>query len=345
MGSVTVSLLSVRPFHWGEVRLLGSERSAGRSVPVRGRRQPVLAIDDNAFDGIDIAIFASPADAAEKWIPHAIRAGAKVVDGSGWSVRDPAIPVVVPSLNGDTAFDEAHDLVSVPGGMTSTLSEALAGIHGQWGLEGVIVSTYEPASAFGFAGVDRLREEIHVAGEYQPTEVWAGQRPGAVRAGLADVLGDSSGSPFVAPLALNVIPLVGDPAEAGWSTDEQSLRRELRRVLGIERLPVVATRVLVPVITGHCASIHVSTARQVRLDRAKRFFIEAPDIVVLDDPAAGDVPTPADVAGADPLFVGRIRQDSNNASSLDFFVAGDNIRRATSTGLLKVAELIASMQD
>lgn len=344
VGSITVSMLSLRHFHWGEVRLVGSPRSTGRSMPVRGRRQPIEPSSVEVFQGVDVAVFATPAVAAGEWIQIALDAGALVVDGSGATVDDPQVPVLVPSVNAHAAAERRHRLVAVPGGMTSTLSEVLAAIHGQWGLENVVVSTYEPASAAGISGVDRLRDELDAVVADMHTDGWVGQRPGGVRGGLAARLGDHP-SPFPAPLALNVIPMVGQPLGGGWSSDELTLQSELQRVLGIRDLTVSATRVLVPVLIGHCASVHTRTQQRAKVARVRQAFVEAPGIVVLDDPASGDFPMPVDVAGVDPVFVGRLRQDPGSENGVSFFLCGDNVRRGTGLALLKVAELMASRLD
>lgn len=343
VGSLVVSLLSLRAFSWGEVRLLASHRSAGRSMAVRGRRQPILQVEDGCFEGSDVVVFAAPAEVSLAWAPHALNSGAVVVDGSGAHVSSPDVPVVVPAVNGMSASDPGHRLVAVPGGMTSTLAEALSLIHRQWELDKVVVSTYEPASSMGLTGVDRLWEELQAVVEVQQTLGPVGTRPGDVRAALGSKLGDHP-SPFLAPLALNVVPFIGESTPHGASSDEDHLVEELRQVLGLPTLRVSATRVMVPVATGHCASLHVTCHRRMKLNEVRGLFIEAPDLVLVDDPASGDVPTPVDVAGSDPAFVTRIRQNPEYRRELDFFLVGDNVRRGTALALLKVAELLAARE-
>lgn len=339
VGSLVVSLLTLRAFNWGEVRLLASPRSAGRSLPVRGRRQPILPVEDGCFEGSDVVVFAAPAEVSLAWAPHALNAGAVVVDGSGAHVDNPEVPVIVPAVNGTAAADPGHRLVAVPGGMATTLSEALSLLHQQWELHKVVVSTFEPASLFGTQGVARLWEELQAAVEVHQSQFPLGQRPGDVRTAIGTQLGDAS--PFPAPLALNVIPFLGDLAADGTSSDERLLAEELRRVLGLPKLQISATRSLVPVTTGHCASVHVVCQRRVRLREARELFVEAPELVVVDDAAADDLPTPIDVAGSDPAFVTRLRQDREHRHELDMVLVSDNVRRGTALALLKVAELLA----
>lgn len=341
VGTLVIPLLPLRQFEWGEVRLFGSARSAGRSVPVRGRRQLIEEITPEGLADADVVVFATPAEVALRWVPVALEAGALVVDGSGAYTDDESVPVIVPPVNGSIATDTSHQLLGVPGGLTTNLSEALAVIHSQWGLEEVVVSTYEPASSMGTAGVNRLKDELMAVVESAPGSGWLGQRPGDVRSAVGSQLGDIA-SPFVAPLALNVVPFMGEPAPGGASSDEDSLMRELPRVLGLPGLALSVTRVLVPVVTGHCASVHVICQKRFAVKKVRQSFIEAPDIVVVDDESFGDVPTPVDVAGSDPVFVGRMRQNPGRRNEMDFFLAGDNVRRGTALALLKVAELAAS---
>lgn len=341
VGTLAVSLLSLRQFEWGEVRLLASPRSAGRSMAVRGRRQNIREVRPESFAGADVVVFATPAAAGRRWIPVALDAGALVVDGSGAYGDDEAVPAIVPAVNSSLVTDTDARLLSVPGGLTTNLAEALAVIHSQWGLEQVVVSTYEPATLMGTTGVDRLREELTAVMEEATGPAWLGQRPGDVRATVRTALGDEP-SPFNAPLALNVIPFAGTQEPDGSPSDEASLLRELPAVLGLPSLAMSITRVLVPVVSGHGASVHVACEQRLTVNKVRQSFVEAPDIVMVDGEHLDDVPTPADVAGTDPAFIGRLRQPPGRPCELDFFLVGDNVRRGTALALLKVAELAAT---
>jgi aspartate-semialdehyde dehydrogenase len=167
-----------------------------------------------------------------------------------------------------------------------------------------------------------------------------GQAAGDVRGLVATKLADDS--PFPAPLALNVVPLAGSLREGGWTSEELKVRNESRKILGIHDLKVSATCVRVPVVTTHSLAVHAVFEREISVDEARLVLIEAPSVVLLDDAAAGDFPTPADVVGSDPTFVGRLRQSLDFPQTLEFFVCGDNLRKGAALNTAQIAELVAA---
>jgi len=161
-----------------------------------------------------------------------------------------------------------------------------------------------------------------------------------VRRMIASKLGEES--PFAGPLALNVIPFAGSVREGGWSSEELKVRNESRKILGIPDLKVSATCVRVPVVTTHSLAVHAVFEQPVDVDEARQTLIEAPSVVVIDDPARGDFPTPADVVGSDPTFVGRLRQALDFPNTLELFVCGDNLRKGAALNTAQIAELVAA---
>jgi aspartate-semialdehyde dehydrogenase len=157
---------------------------------------------------------------------------------------------------------------------------------------------------------------------------------------VRDKLGEES--PFPAPLGLNVVPWVGDDTGSGWTSEETALRDEVRQILGTAGLPVAATCVQVPVAVGHSVAVHAGFERRIPLEDARQALVEAPSVVVLDGPEGAEFPTPVDVAGSDPAFVGRMRQGSDDPHSLDLFLCVDNLRHGAALNLVQVAELVAS---
>jgi aspartate-semialdehyde dehydrogenase len=202
-------------------------------------------------------------------------------------------------------------------------------------LRELVVASYQAASGAGQPGVERLQDELEVvAGDRR-----LGAAPGDVRRAISDKLGDDS--PFPAPLALNVVPWAGSLRDGGWSSEEIKVRNESRKILGIPDLKVSATCVRVPVITTHSLMVHATFEREISVDAALRALIEAPSVVVIDDPARGEFPTPADVVGSDPTFVGRVRQALDFPNTLDLFVCGDNLRKGAALNTAQIAELVA----
>jgi aspartate-semialdehyde dehydrogenase len=335
VGKVMLGILSQRKDVWGEIRLIASARSAGKVLKVRGEDLVVQTIAPEAFDGVDVAMFDVPDAIAAQWAPIAVSRGAVVVDNSGAFRMDPDVPLVVPEVNPAQVRNRPKGIISNPNCTTLTMIDALGTLHAGWGLKELVVASYQAASGAGRAGVERLYDEIAVLSGNREV----GQHAGDVRSAVSDKLGEES--PFPAPLALNVVPWAGSLRDGGWSSEELKVRNESRKILGIPDLKVSATCVRVPVITTHSLAVHAVFERPLTADAARQALVEAPSIVVLDDPAEGEWPTPADVVGSDPTFVGRIRQALDFPNTIDLFVCGDNLRKGAALNTAQIAELLA----
>jgi len=337
VGTVMLQILSTREDVWGEIRLVASARSAGKRLRVRGEEVEVQALAPEVFDGVDVAMFDVPDEVSAEWAPVAVARGAVVVDNSGAFRMDPEVPLVVPEVNPAQARNRPRGIIANPNCTTLTMMDALGCLHRGWGLTELVVASYQAASGAGQPGVDRLYDELEVVAADRSL----GQRPGDVRRAIEDKLGDAP-SPFPAPLALNVVPWAGSLRDGGWSSEEMKVRQESRKILGIPDLKVSATCVRVPVVTTHSLAVHATFQRPIDVDRARQALVEAPSVVVLDDPDDGDFPTPADVVGSDPTWVGRIRQALDFPNTLDLFVCGDNLRKGAALNTAQIAELVAA---
>ncbi|MCT9091693.1 aspartate-semialdehyde dehydrogenase [Streptomyces sp. ASQP_92] len=334
-GAVMLQILSQHADVWGEVRLAASARSAGRKLLVRGEECEVLALGEEALEGADVVVFLVPADVAAQWAPVAAAKGAVVVDSSAAFRMDPDVPLVVPELNPHAVRMRPRGIVASPHATTLAMSVAVGALHAEFCLSELVVSTYQAASGEGQPGVEALRRQISLVAGSQ-----LGTSPGDVRRAVGDGTG-----PFPAPLALNVVPWTGELAEDGWSSQELGIRDELRKVLGLPRLPVSATCVRVPVVTTHSASVHARFENEVEVARAHEILATAPGVVLFDNPAAGEFPTPADVVGTDPTWVGRVRSSPDDPRVLELFVCGDNLRKGTALNAAHIAELAAREFD
>jgi aspartate-semialdehyde dehydrogenase len=335
VGTVMLSILSQRSDVWGEIRLLASARSAGKVLKVRGEDVVVQELTAEAFDGVDVAMFDVPDEIAEQWAPIAVSRGAIAVDNSGAFRMDPEVPLVVPEVNPAQVRNRPKGIISNPNCTTLTMIDALGALHAGWGLKEIIVASYQAASGAGKSGIDRLYDEIAVLSGNREV----GQHAGDVRAAVSDKLGEDS--PFPAPLALNVVPWAGSLKDGGWSSEELKVRNESRKILGLPDLKVSATCVRVPVVTTHSLAVHAVFEEPLTAEAARQALVEAPGIVVLDDPAEGEWPTPADVVGSDPTFVGRIRQSLDLPNTIDLFVCGDNLRKGAALNTAQICELLA----
>ena len=330
VGTVMLDLLSTRPDVWGEIRLVASPRSAGKVLQVRGEDVVVQALAPEVFDGVDVAMFDVPDEVSAEWAPVAASRGAVAVDNSGAFRMDTDVPLVVPEVNPQAATERPRGIISNPNCTTLSMIVALGALHREYGLEELVVASYQAASGAGQAGIDTLREQVQaVAGTS------AGEAAGDVRASVSDL------GPFPAPLAFNVVPWAGSLKDDGYSSEELKVRNESRKILGLPELRVSATCVRVPVITTHSLAVHATFASEVDADEAREILRNSPGVVVIDDPANGEFPTPADVVGTDPTYVGRIRRSVDDPRSLDLFVCGDNLRKGAALNTAQIAELLA----
>jgi aspartate-semialdehyde dehydrogenase len=332
VGTVMLDLLTHRADIWGEIRLIASPRSAGRHLMVRGRGTEVVALSEEAFDGIDVAMFDVPDEVSAAWAPIAAARGAVAVDNSGSFRMDPDVPLVVPEINPEHLASRPKGIIANPNCTTLSMIVAVGALHRAFGLTELVVASYQAASGAGQGGVDTLYAQLDkVAGTRS-----LGQRAGDVRSVVGDL------GPFPAPLAMNVVPWAGSVKEDGWSSEELKIRNESRKILGLPSLRVSATCVRVPVVTTHSVAVHATFSHPVTRAEAWQVLQAAPGVVVADDPAAGEFPTPVDVVGTDPSWVGRVRQSLDDPRAIDLFVCGDNLRKGAALNTAQIAEFVAA---
>ena len=332
VGTVMLDLLSTRENVWGEIRLIASPRSAGRRLPVRGGETEVTVLSEDAFDGVDVAMFDVPDEVSAAWVPVAAARGAVCVDNSGAFRMDPEVPLVVPEVNPADAARRPKGIIANPNCTTLSLIVAVGALHRAFGLEELIVASYQAASGAGQAGIDTLYGQLDkLAGTRS-----LGQRAGDLRGTVGDL------GPFPAPLALNVVPWAGSLRDGGWTSEELKIRNESRKILGLPSLRVNATCVRVPVVTTHSVAVHARFSRPVGRAAAWDTLRAAPGVVLCDEPSRGEFPTPADVVGTDPTWVGRVRESLDDPNGIEFFVCGDNLRKGAALNTAQIAELVAA---
>jgi aspartate-semialdehyde dehydrogenase len=327
-----LDLLSTRADVWGEIRLIASARSAGKRLKVRGEEVDVLALSDGVFDGVDVAMFDVPDEVSLHWAPIAVARGAIAVDNSGAFRMDPDVPLVVPEVNAAAARSRPKGIISNPNCTTLSMIVAMGALHAEYGLTELVVASYQAASGAGQVGIDTLREQMSKVSNSPDL----GTAPGDIRRVIGDL------GPFPAPLALNVVPWAGSLKDDGWSSEEMKVRAESRKILDLPHLRVAVTCVRVPVITTHSLAVHAVFEREVTQSRAQEILRDAAGVVLFDDPANGEFPTPADVVGTDPTWVGRVRRSLDDPNALDLFLCGDNLRKGAALNTAQIAELVAA---
>ena len=330
VGTVMLGILSERPDVWGEIRLIASARSAGKKLMCRGEELTVVALTPESFDGIDVAMFDVPDEISAEWAPIAASRGAVVVDNSGAFRMDADVPLVVPEVNPQDVKNRPRGIISNPNCTTLSMIVALGALHRDYELKELVVSSYQAASGAGQAGIDILREQIQLV---------AGTKAGDIAGDLRAIVKDNG--PFPAPLALNVVPWAGSLKEDGYSSEELKVRNESRKILGLPNLKVAATCVRVPVLTTHSLTVHAVFAKEPSRKGAQEILQNAAGVKLVDDPENYKFPTPADVVGTDPTWVGRVRKSIDNPMALDMFVCGDNLRKGAALNTAQIAELLA----
>jgi aspartate-semialdehyde dehydrogenase len=331
VGTVMLDILSKRKDVYGEIRLIASARSAGKKLTCRGQELTVVALSPEAFEGIDIAMFDVPDEVSKEWAPIAASKGCVVVDNSGAFRMDKNVPLVVPEVNPEQVKNRSKGIISNPNCTTLSMIVALGALHKQYGLKELVVASYQAASGAGQSGIDTLRDQIS-----KVANTSAGDMAGDVRKVISDH------GPFPAPLALNVIPWAGSLKEDGYSSEELKVRNESRKILGLANLKVSVTCVRVPVLTTHSLAVHAIFDKEVSRQVAQDVLKNAAGVELVDDPENHKFPTPADVVGTDPTWVGRVRKSLDDPNALDLFVCGDNLRKGAALNTAQIAELVAA---
>ncbi|MBA4023648.1 MAG: aspartate-semialdehyde dehydrogenase [Gordonia sp.] len=327
VGAVMRQLLEERNFPADEIRFFASSRSAGKKLPWRGGE--IVVEDASTADptGLDIALFSAGATMSREQAPRFAAAGVTVIDNSSAWRKDPDVPLVVSEVNGEEAKNPKKGIIANPNCTTMAAMPVLKPLHDAAGLQRLIISSYQAVSGSGLAGVEELVTQLR-AGIDDAEKL--------VHDGSAVTLPEPV--KYVAPIAFNVLPLAGAIVDdgSGETDEDQKLRNESRKILGLPDLLVSGTCVRVPVFTGHSLSINAEFERPLSVEEATKILGDAPGVTVTE------VPTPLEAAGKDNSLVGRIRQDPGapEGRGLALFVSGDNLRKGAALNTIQIAELL-----
>ncbi|WP_243841592.1 aspartate-semialdehyde dehydrogenase [Mycobacterium sp. DL592] len=324
------TLLEERDFPVTSVRFFASARSAGKKLPFRGQEIEVEDAETADPSDLDIALFSAGATMSRVQAPRFAAAGVVVIDNSSAWRKDPDVPLVVSEVNfARDAGNRPKGIIANPNCTTMAAMPVLKVLHDEAQLVRLIASTYQAVSGSGLAGVEELASQAR-----------------AVIDGAEQLVHDGSALDFpppnkyVAPIAFNVVPLAGSLVDdgSGETDEDQKLRNESRKILGIPDLAVSGTCVRVPVFTGHSLSINAEFAQPISPERATELLTGAPGVTVVD------VPTPLAAAGVDDTLVGRIRRDPGvpDGRGLALFLSGDNLRKGAALNTIQIAELLAA---
>ncbi|MCP4174676.1 MAG: aspartate-semialdehyde dehydrogenase [Fuerstiella sp.] len=321
VGTIILELLEKRDFPAKKFRLLASARSAGKQITLAGQTITIEELTHDCFDGIDLLIASTPDDTAAEFLPSAVKAGAKVIDESGYWRMNPDVALVVPEINPDAALN-AKGIIASPNCSTTQMVLAMKPLHDAARIRRVVVSTYQATSGAGLQGNTDLLEGTRAALNGESYNYQA----------------------FAHPIAFNAIPQIGSLKEEGYTSEEMKMVYETRKIFGDDSIMVCPTCVRIPVSNCHSESILVETERPIGTDEARELFANTPGIQVVDDLDNGHYPMPSNCDGSDDVFIGRIRRDLSNPNGLSFWCVSDNLRKGAATNAVQIAELLAQQQ-
>jgi aspartate-semialdehyde dehydrogenase len=320
VGNQMITCLEERNFPVNEIKLLASSRSAGRELTFRGQSVRVEEMTEKSFEGMDIALFSAGGGTSKHFAPHAAQAGCVVVDNSSAWRMDTEVPLVVPEVNPHAvAGYTTKGIIANPNCSTIQMVVALNPIHRKYGIKRIVVSTYQAVSGTGKKAIDELSDQTRAIMNFQ----------------------DAEATVYPHRIAFNCLPHIDTFEANGYTKEEIKMVNETRKIMEDDSIQVTATTVRVPVFYGHSESVNIETAKPISADAVKSMLAESPGISVMDDPSQNVYPLPADAAGEDLTFVGRIRDDLSIENGINMWVVADNIRKGAATNTVQIAEILA----
>ena len=309
--------LEKRNFPVGKLTLLASARSAGKKLPFRGSEIAIQELREDSFAGVDVALFSAGSGISVKYAPHAVQAGAVVVDNSSAFRMDPNVPLVIPEINGKD-IQKNRGIIANPNCTTAVTLMALFPLHQEFRVKRIFASSYQAVSGTGAQAIEELRAQVHavVKGETVEKNVYPHQ------------------------IAFNVLPHVDSFLETGYTKEEMKMQNEGRRIMHHPTFKASVTCVRVPVYRAHSVAVSAEFERPVSLKDAREVLSQAPGLDIVDDPSKFEYPLPLYVAEQDNCQVGRLRLDCALDNGLAFWVVGDQLLKGAALNAVQIAELI-----
>ncbi len=328
VGQQMIKTLQERNFPVGKLTLLSSARSAGKKVLFNGEEVVVQEATPDSFEGVDIALFSAGGSISKALAPEAVKRGAIVVDNTSAYRMDENVPLVVPEVNED-ALHAHKGIIANPNCSTIQMVAALQPLRETYGLSKVLVSTYQAVSGAGAAAINELKEQakaILEEKEFTPE--------------ILPVGGDKKHY----QIAFNAIPQIDKFQDNGFTFEEMKMINETKKIMSMPELPVAATCVRLPVVTGHSESVYIEIEKDgVTVADVKNLLADAPGIVLQDDPENQVYPMPADCVGKRDVFVGRIRKDLDRDNGFHMWIVSDNLLKGAAWNSVQIAESLIKL--
>ena len=319
VGQEFLRVLDEQNFPIDELLLFGSSRSAGKEYEFRGKKYTVKELKHNDdFKGVDIAFTSAGGDTSKEFAETITKYGAIMIDNSSAFRMDADVPLVVPEVNGEDALTRPRNIIGNPNCTTIQMVVALNPIHKLSPIRRVHVATYQAASGAGASAMAELAKQYE--------QIINGEEPTVEK--------------FSAQLAYNLIPQVDVFMDNGYTKEEMKMFNETKKIMHSDDIAVSSMCVRVPVLRAHSEAIWVETESPISLEDARKAFEQAPGLVVMDNPAEKEYPMPLDIAGKDPVYVGRLRKDLCNERGLTFWVVGDQIKKGAALNAVQIAQYL-----
>lgn len=324
VGEQMIKYLEKRDFPVKELRPLASARSVGRKIRFRGEEVVVQEAKPEAFEGVDLALFSAGGSVSQALAPEAVKRGTVVIDNSSAFRMDPNVPLVVPEVNRE-ALKEHQGIIANPNCSTIQMVVALKPLYDEYGIDRIIVSTYQSVSGAGYKAILELTNQAraYLDGEEMKAEYLPVGK-----------------LPKHHPIAFNVIPQIDVGLENGYTFEEMKMVKETKKILNDNTIGVTATCVRVPVVRGHSESVYVELQNDYELEDVIRLLSEAPGIVVQDNLEEQQYPMPLTATDSTETYVGRIRRDLTNPRGLNLWIVSDNLLKGAATNAIQIAEAI-----
>ncbi|MBD2454958.1 aspartate-semialdehyde dehydrogenase [Nostoc sp. FACHB-87] len=317
VGTELLELLESRNFPLAELKLLASERSAGRSLKFKGEDLIVEPVSDRALENVDLVLASAGGSTSKKWAPVAVAKGAVVIDNSSAFRMNPQVPLVVPEVNPQAAATH-QGIIANPNCTTILMTVAIWPLHQIQPIKRIIAATYQSASGAGAKAMAEVKT--------QAAAILQGQEP------VAEVL------PY--PLAFNLFPHNTPINDFGYCEEEMKMVNETRKIFGTQEIRISATCVRVPVLRAHSEAINLEFETPFSPDTAREILSNAPGVKLVEDWRANHFPMPIEATGRDEVLVGRIRQDISHPCGLELWLCGDQIRKGAALNAVQIAELL-----
>lgn len=326
VGTQMIKMLEESRLPISKVRLLASARSAGKELPFKDQMITIEETTENAFEGVDIALFSAGGSTSAKFAPYAVKAGAVVVDNTSYFRQNPDVPLVVPEVNPD-ALDKHNGIIACPNCSTIQMMVALEPVRQKWGLDRIIVSTYQAVSGAGQSAINETMAQYHqvINDKLNPKTVTAEILP-------------SAGDKKHYPIAFNALPQIDLFTENAYTYEEMKMTKETKKIMADDSIKVSATCVRIPVLSGHSESIYIETKDIAPIDEVKAAISVFPGAILEDDTDHQIYPQAVNAVGKKETFVGRIRKDLDIENGIHMWVVSDNLLKGAAWNSVQIAE-------